>query len=83
MEIVLANFFETEPVAVQEAVTEEKTSNPILPTANEMFWGGLTFVLLWALMKWVLLPPITRLDERARCQGPGRPRSGRLDQRPS
>jgi F-type H+-transporting ATPase subunit b len=60
VEIVLANFFETEPVEVQQAVTEEKTSNPILPTANEVFWGGLTFVLLWALMKWVLLPPITR-----------------------
>ena len=61
MEIVVANLFQTEPVEVHEAVTEEKeTSNPILPTANELFWGGITFVLLWALMKWVLLPPIIR-----------------------
>lgn len=69
MEIVLANLFQTEPVEVHEAVTEEKettSSNPILPTANELFWGGITFVLLWALMKWVLLPPITRtMDKRA------------------
>ncbi len=66
MEIVLADFFQTEPVAVQQAVTAEKPSNPILPIANEMFWGGLTFAVLWALMKWVLLPPITRsMTQRA------------------
>lgn len=61
MDIILADLFQTEPVEVQSAVTEEKeTSNPILPTANELFWGATTFLLLWALMKWVLLPPITR-----------------------
>jgi F-type H+-transporting ATPase subunit b len=66
VEIVLANFYqaESEPTAVQEAVTEEETTNPILPTANELFWGAVCFALLWALMKWVLLPPITRTMER-------------------
>ncbi len=64
MEIILANLSQTEPGAVQEAVAEEETSNPILPTANELFWGGVCFALLWALMKWVLLPPITRAMER-------------------
>lgn len=64
MDIILADLFQTEPAAVQEAVTEEKeTSNPILPTSNELFWGGATFLLLWALMKWVLLPPVTRAME--------------------
>lgn len=66
MEIILANLYETEPGVVQEAVTEEKTSNPILPISNELFWGAVCFALLWALMKWVLLPPITRaMEQRA------------------
>jgi F-type H+-transporting ATPase subunit b len=64
VEIILANLAETEPAAVQEAVAEEETSNPILPTGNELFWGAVCFALLWALMKWVLLPPITRTMER-------------------
>ena len=67
MEIVFADLvLQTEPVEVQEAVAEEETSNPILPVANELFWGAVCFALLWALMKWVLLPPITRaMDARA------------------
>ena len=32
--------------------------NPILPTVPEMIWSGLFFFGLWALMKYVLLPPI-------------------------
>jgi len=43
-----------------ETVTKE-ASNPILPTSNELFWGGLTFCLLWALMKFVFLPPVVRI----------------------
>lgn len=39
----------------------EEASNPILPTVNEIFWGGLFFLVLWALMKWVFLPPIVRV----------------------
>jgi F0F1-type ATP synthase membrane subunit b/b' len=34
--------------------------NPILPVDNELFWGGLMFLVLWALMKWVFLPPVLR-----------------------
>ncbi len=37
-----------------------ETINPILPVDNELFWGGLMFIVLWALMKWVFLPPVQR-----------------------
>ncbi len=49
------------------AEVEEKTvNNPILPTANEFFWAAVTFVILWILMKFVLLPPIMKImEERA------------------
>jgi len=43
-----------------EAVVEKETSNPILPVTYEIFWAAITFFALWALMKWVLLPPILR-----------------------
>lgn len=47
-----------------EAVKEVK--NPILPTINEMFWAAIFFVILWILMKYVLLPRITKvMDGRA------------------
>ena len=36
-------------------------SNPILPTLNEMFWAAVFFLALWALMKFVLLPRITKV----------------------
>ena len=42
-----------------EAVATE-TKNPILPELSEMFWAGLFFLALWALMKFVLLPPIMK-----------------------
>ena len=47
-------------LAAEEGVVEE-TSNPILPTLNELFWGGVTFLALWALMKFVFLPPIVKV----------------------
>jgi F-type H+-transporting ATPase subunit b len=48
-----------------EAATK-KVNNPILPTANEFFWAAVFFCLLWALMKFVLLPPVLRvMKERA------------------
>lgn len=37
---------------------DEGDFNPILPTVPEMIWSGLFFFGLWALMKFVLLPPI-------------------------
>jgi F-type H+-transporting ATPase subunit b len=51
--------------AVSEAV-QETAKNPILPVMNEMFWSLVFFGILWALMKFVLLPPVMRtFKERA------------------
>lgn len=45
-----------------EAGTEvAEAANPILPTVPEMFWGALTFFALWALVKFVLLPPVQKI----------------------
>jgi F-type H+-transporting ATPase subunit b len=44
--------------AAEEAT---KTTNPILPTGNEIVWGLITFFVLLALLKWVLLPPVLRV----------------------
>lgn len=38
----------------------KQPSNPILPEPYEMASGAITFVLLWALMKFVLLKPIQK-----------------------
>lgn len=47
------------------AEVAEKVTNPILPTGPELFWGAVFFFLLWILMRYVLLPPVTRvMDER-------------------
>ena len=52
-------------LAAEEGATEE-ASNPILPTQNELFWGAVTFLAMWALMKYVFLPPIQRvMQERS------------------
>lgn len=41
--------------------TEKAVKNPILPVANELVWGLITFFVLLALMKWVLLPPVMKV----------------------
>ena len=41
-----------------EAGEEEGSFNPILPSLPEIIWSAITFFALWALMKFVLLPPI-------------------------
>lgn len=51
---------ETAATDVQQAA-ESVAKNPILPTINEMFWAAVVFLLLWTLMKFVLLPPITKV----------------------
>ncbi|MEZ5165915.1 MAG: F0F1 ATP synthase subunit B [Acidimicrobiales bacterium] len=45
--------------------TEEATKppNPVIPDVNEIVWAAIFFCVLWALMKYVLLPPITRAME--------------------
>lgn len=37
--------------------------NPVIPVENEIVWAAIFFVALWALMKFVLLPPIQRAME--------------------
>ena len=37
--------------------------NPVIPEVNEIVWAAIFFVALWLLMKYVLLPPITRAME--------------------
>ena len=49
-----------------QAAAEAAPKNPILPVANELFWGAVTFFGLWALMKFVLLKPIvSTMEDRA------------------
>ncbi len=53
------------------AVAEPKQAdNPILPVVPELVWGGACFVVLWALMKFVLLKPVVagmaERDEKVR-----------------
>lgn len=54
----------------EEEALDEGPANPILPTGNELFWGAVCFFLLWALMKYVLVPPVDKTmadrDERIR-----------------
>lgn len=54
-------------LAAEEA---ESASNPILPTSNELFYGAISFAALYLLMRYVLLPPVTRVmnDRRATIQ---------------
>jgi F-type H+-transporting ATPase subunit b len=47
-----------------EAAETAEIVNPILPVPNEMFWGAVFFFVLWALMKWVFLPPVQRTMQR-------------------
>ena len=49
-----------------DTVAEKAPNNPILPVANEFFWGAVCFFALWALMKFVLLKPVVSImEERA------------------
>ncbi len=49
-------------LAADEVVESEETINPVLPEVHEIFWSAVFFILLWMLMKYVLLPPIRRLQ---------------------
>ncbi len=37
---------------------EEEVPNPVIPEPAEVVWAAISFFALWALMKFVLLPPI-------------------------
>ena len=41
-------------------VEAEAPPNPVIPEVNEILWAAVFFFLLWAMMKYVLLPPIVR-----------------------
>ncbi len=48
------------------ATAEGETVNPILPAANEMFWGSIAFVVLFFLMAKFAYPPVKKgLEARA------------------
>ncbi len=43
--------------------------NPVVPDEiGEIFWGALAFFSLWALMRYVLLPPLLRIREERQNQ---------------
>ncbi len=46
--------------AVEGHAEDEAPPNPVIPEVNEIVWAAVFFLALWALMKYVLLPPIQR-----------------------
>ena len=53
-------------LAADEVDVEGGASNPILPWANELFYGFISFAGLYLLVTYVLLPPIQRIrNDRA------------------
>lgn len=56
---------ETDAEHSGEAEHSEDVVNPVIPNVYDMLWAAIFFGLLWALMKFVLLPPIIKdRDER-------------------
>ncbi len=41
----------------------EEVPNPVIPEINHLIWALGSFLALWALMKFVLLPPLMKLRE--------------------
>ncbi len=57
-------FAEEDTEEGEEAVAEvEQVPNPVIPEVNHILWALGSFLLLWALMKFVLLPPILNKRE--------------------
>ena len=55
-------------LAIVVAAEEEAGDppNPVIPVENEIVWAAIFFFALWAMMKFVLLPPILRaMEERS------------------
>lgn len=42
---------------------EEEIPNPVLPEVNHMIYALVSFLVLWALMQYVLLPPLLKSRE--------------------
>lgn len=47
----------------EEYSAEEDVPNPVVPEPNHLIWALGSFLALWALMKFVLLPPLLKLRE--------------------
>lgn len=47
----------------EETHSEEEIPNPVIPEPNHLIWALGSFLALWALMKFVLLPPLLKLRE--------------------
>ena len=52
----------TSTTTAPQSIEVEDVPNPVLPATNEIFWSAIFFLLLWGLMKYVLLPPIRKLQ---------------------
>ncbi len=49
-----------------DPVEETEAINPVVPDLGEMFWGATMFILLYLMVRYVLLPPVTKvMDERS------------------
>ncbi len=47
----------------EDTHAEEEVPNPVIPELNHLIWALGSFLALWALMKFVLLPPLLKLRE--------------------
>jgi F-type H+-transporting ATPase subunit b len=62
-EISLAVEEEHEGEESGEDTAVEEQPNPVIPEVNHLIWALGSFLVLWALMKFVLLPPLLKLRE--------------------
>jgi F-type H+-transporting ATPase subunit b len=51
-------------ILAAEGATDTAPPNPVIPVMNELFWAAIFFFALWAMMKFVLLPPIVGAMEK-------------------
>lgn len=51
-------------ILAAEGTASETPPNPVIPEINEIFWAAVFFFALWALMKFVLLPPVVGAMEK-------------------
>lgn len=54
---------EEEELSGEESSSEDEAPNPVIPEPNHLIWALGSFLVLWALMKFVLLPPLLKLRE--------------------
>ena len=60
-EVIVLAFAEEEEGS--ETGEEEAPPNPVLPEPNHVIWAFVSFMILWALMQFVLLPPLLKSRE--------------------